>query len=446
MEVGCWAHARRKFHEARTSDPERAHAAIAWIGQLYGVERQARDEGWDDAKRMAARTERSRPLLESFSAWLEGEAKKVLPRSPVGEAIAYAQLVEPEQRFSRYLELPYLSIDNNASENAIRPIALGRKNWLHLGSDRGGRTAATLLSLVQSCKNLGNEPFAYLRDVLERVNTHPHSRLDDLLPDRRVLPVKGPPRWPKRIDMGQAFGGCEDSGKHGGLTASIRQGFLAREGRPHARHWTLRSRLNPRPADPRPSKRSRCRLISKIVAGSSRGAGIKDVGSGSKDRLGRESLLKAASSRGRCRRGLAARPLGSECGRPDDDAPGADRHGRRPPCPPSRGGADWPTPTGAPLGRLARGVRGVRAGDLTRAVQGGYRAGQAGGADPHGRPRTALLKAAEIHRLKAERAEPPRRSLRPPWHRPDLSAEDLGCGLRTEPTGSDENGSRRSCP
>ena len=77
---------------------------------------------------------------------------------------------------------------NNATENAIRPIALGKKNWLHLGSDRGGKTAATLLSLVQSCKLLGNEPFAYLRDVLDRVSTHPASRIDDLLPDRRVWP------------------------------------------------------------------------------------------------------------------------------------------------------------------------------------------------------------------------------------------------------------------
>jgi transposase len=150
------------------------------------VEREARDEGWDDARLLAARGERSRPLLESFGAWLEGEAKKVLPKSPVGEAIAYAR--SNWVALTRYLESPYLSIDNNAVENAIRPIALGRKNWLHLGSDRGGRTAATLLSLVQSCKDLGDEPFAYLRDVLDRVSTHPASRLDDLLPDRRVLP------------------------------------------------------------------------------------------------------------------------------------------------------------------------------------------------------------------------------------------------------------------
>ena len=186
VEVGCWAHARRKYHDCRTSDPERSHAAIAWIGRLYAVEREAREGTWDDARLMAARAERSRPALESFGAWLEGESKKVLPKSPIGEAIAYSR--SNWVALTRYLEAPYLSIDNNATENAIRPIALGKKNWLHLGSDRGGKTAATLLSLVQSCKLLGNEPFAYLRDVLDRVSTHPASRIEDLLPDRRVWP------------------------------------------------------------------------------------------------------------------------------------------------------------------------------------------------------------------------------------------------------------------
>ncbi len=130
--------------------------------------------------------------MDSFGAWLEGESKKVLPRSPIGEAIAYTR--SNWVALSRYLESPYLSIDNNATENAIRPITLGRKNWLHLGSDRGGKTAATLMSLVQSCKLLGNEPFAYLRDVLDRVSTHPASRIEDLLPDRRVWPGPMPGR------------------------------------------------------------------------------------------------------------------------------------------------------------------------------------------------------------------------------------------------------------
>lgn len=190
VEVGCWAHARRKYHECRTSDPERSHAAIAWIGGLYAVEREAREGSWDDNRLMTARAERSQAILNQFQSWLEGEAKKVLPRSPIGEALSYSRT--NWEALTRYLESPYLSIDNNATENAIRPIALGRKNWLHLGSDRGGRTAATLLSLIQSCKMLGNEPFAYLRDVLSRVSTHPASRISDLLPDRRVRPERAP--------------------------------------------------------------------------------------------------------------------------------------------------------------------------------------------------------------------------------------------------------------
>jgi hypothetical protein len=85
---------------------------------------------------------------------------------------------------SRYLEADFLAIDNNASENAMRPIAVGRKNWLFCGSDNGGRTAATWMSLTASCKGRDVEPFAYLRDVIERVSTHPNSRIAELLPDR----------------------------------------------------------------------------------------------------------------------------------------------------------------------------------------------------------------------------------------------------------------------
>ena len=126
MAVGCWAHARRKFHEARSSDPERSHAAIAWIGQLYGVEREARDGGWGGSRLMAARSERSRPQLGSFMAWLQGGGDEDAPQKPGGEAIAYAR--SNWVALTRYPESPYLSIDNNATENAIRPIALGRKN------------------------------------------------------------------------------------------------------------------------------------------------------------------------------------------------------------------------------------------------------------------------------------------------------------------------------
>jgi transposase len=115
----------------------------------------------------------------------------VLPKSPIGEAISYSR--SNWTALSRYLEAEYLSIDNNASENAIRPIAVGRKNWLFCGSDRGGQTAATLMSLTSSCKSLGVEPFAYLRDVLDRVSTHPNSRIAELLPDRWGKPESADP-------------------------------------------------------------------------------------------------------------------------------------------------------------------------------------------------------------------------------------------------------------
>ncbi|HVH78512.1 MAG TPA: IS66 family transposase, partial [Stellaceae bacterium] len=200
VEVGCWAHARRKFREAISSDKGRAEEAIAWIGQLYGVERSVEGEvvrlvterggeapgaaerlALEDRVRAERRDRDSRAILEGFSRWLESRAASALPKSPLGEAIGYAR--SNWVALNRYLEQPWLSIDNNASERAIRPIAVGRKNWLHLGSDAGGRTAAILLSVTQSARASGLEPWSYLRDVLDRVSTHPSSRLSELLPD-----------------------------------------------------------------------------------------------------------------------------------------------------------------------------------------------------------------------------------------------------------------------
>jgi transposase len=181
VEVGCWAHARRKFYEARTSDPARSHAALAWISLLYDVERSAKDQEFDDDARLSLRLEKSRPILESLATWLETERIHVLPKSPMGEAISYAR--SNWIALNRYLESGALEIDNNASERALRTVALGRKNWLFAGSDAGGKTAATLISLCMTCKTLGVEPWAYLRDVLDRVSTHPNSRIEELLPD-----------------------------------------------------------------------------------------------------------------------------------------------------------------------------------------------------------------------------------------------------------------------
>jgi hypothetical protein len=106
----------------------------------------------------------------------------VLPKSPIGEAIRYS--LNHWNALIRPLEAGFLEIDNGASERAMKPVALGRKNWLFAGSDEGGKTAATLMSLCTTCKGLWIDPFAYLRDVLDRVSTHPNSRIEELLPDR----------------------------------------------------------------------------------------------------------------------------------------------------------------------------------------------------------------------------------------------------------------------
>jgi transposase len=191
IEVGCWMHARRKFYEARTSDPARSHVMLAWVAGLYEVEEDAKlarkkHPDWDDvtwhAHRYELRLQRSRPILEAIRARLVAEQPKVLPKSPIGEAIRYA--LNHWNALIRPLEAGFLEIDNGASERAMKPVALGRKNWLFAGSDNGGKTAAVLMSLCATCKGLGLNPFAYLRDVLDRVSTHPHSRIEELLPDR----------------------------------------------------------------------------------------------------------------------------------------------------------------------------------------------------------------------------------------------------------------------
>jgi transposase len=186
VEVGCLMHARRKFYEARTSDPQRSHQALAWISLLYDVERDVKGHETADyqafvASRHRVRAERSRPIFDKFHDWLEAELPKVLPKSPVGEAIQYA--LNHWEALKRPLEAGFLELDNGACERAFKPVALGRKNWLFAGSDKGGQTAAILMRLFTTCKDLEIDPQAYLRDVLDRISTHPAKRLDELLPD-----------------------------------------------------------------------------------------------------------------------------------------------------------------------------------------------------------------------------------------------------------------------
>jgi hypothetical protein len=188
-EVGCFAHARRKFHDARATDPARAHEAPARIRQLYEVDAEAKP--LDDAGRLTVRRERSRPLLDALFGWLAGEREKVLPKSPIGAAIGYA--LGNRAALTRYTEAGFLAIDNNASERALRAVAVGRKNYLFAGSDAGGESAAVLYSVVGTCRRLGLDSFAHLRDVFACLASQPPGRLDDLLPDRWAAGGRGDP-------------------------------------------------------------------------------------------------------------------------------------------------------------------------------------------------------------------------------------------------------------
>ena len=178
VEVACWAHARRKFYEARSSDLPGATTALAYIGLLYKIERRARDLGREE--RFALRQRYAVPVLDQFQEFLERERARVLPKSPEGMAIAYA--LSNWTALRRYTDDGDLAIDNNGAERSLRGVAVGRRNWTFFGSDRGGKTAAVLTSFMASCQRLKIDPFAYLRDVLGRIATHRVNALNELLP------------------------------------------------------------------------------------------------------------------------------------------------------------------------------------------------------------------------------------------------------------------------
>jgi transposase len=192
VEVGCNAHARRKFIEAQASDPARAAAALAHYRELYAIEKEIKaaiakmppdsDEATRAAIRLRLRQERAVKAWTGFDAWLEAERPGVLPKSPLSGALGY--LRNNGEALKRYTSSGYLSIDNNMSEQHMKAIATGRKNWLFTGSAAGGRTMAILFSVVSSCQRHGHDPFVYLRDVLTRLPELPKEQLVALLPDR----------------------------------------------------------------------------------------------------------------------------------------------------------------------------------------------------------------------------------------------------------------------
>lgn len=183
-EVACWSHARRKFYDARDSDSATATQALAFIRLLYDVEDQAKELSPD--QRAALRQVKSLPRLTEFRAFLESKQAArggtVLPKSPMGQAITYA--FNQWEALCVYTADGNLAIDNNASERALRRIAVGRGNWTFLGSENGGHTAAILFSLVATCQRHAVNAFDYLCHVLTRIAAHPINRLAEFLPDR----------------------------------------------------------------------------------------------------------------------------------------------------------------------------------------------------------------------------------------------------------------------
>jgi transposase len=191
--AGCLAHLRRRFFEARTSCPE-AEQAMDFIRDVYRVEHDARERGIvKTPEHTRLRQERSRPLMQRFQAWLEAQKGLHPPRSPMGKAIAYG--LNHWDALARFLDDASIPLDNNASERALRVAALGRKNFLFVGHEQAGQNLAGLYSLVATCDANGVNAPAYLADVLLRVQTHPHSAIQDLLPTnwrRLFAPAQSP--------------------------------------------------------------------------------------------------------------------------------------------------------------------------------------------------------------------------------------------------------------
>ena len=172
------AHARRYFKEALPTAAVPCAQVLAIIKQLYGIERAASDRQLDATARQQLLQEQALPILEKLHAYLQEQRAAALPKSPLGAAIGYAL----RNWATRYTEDGRLKTDNNGAEQALRPIVLGRKNWLLAGSEAAAHRTAILCSLVQTCKHLQINPFVYLRDVIERVSTYPARLVLELTP------------------------------------------------------------------------------------------------------------------------------------------------------------------------------------------------------------------------------------------------------------------------
>lgn len=178
--LGCMAHARRKFEQALKDDPQRAKYALKIIRDLYDIEREAQEMELPHDKIKQLREEKSYPIIKDFEKWLLENCTKVLPKSLIGKSILYTYNIYP--RLARYVLDGRYKIDNNGAENGVRPLALGRKNYMFCGNNEAAERTAIIYSLLGSCKLAGINPTAWLTDVLNRIPDHSVLRLSELLP------------------------------------------------------------------------------------------------------------------------------------------------------------------------------------------------------------------------------------------------------------------------
>jgi transposase len=176
----CMAHARRKFIEAEQNDAARSRYVLEKIQQLYAIERRAIDEQLRELDVHNLRRQEAVPILESLGKWMQQAYAEVLPKSAIGKALAYS--IERWDQLMIYTTDGKLNIDNNPVERAIRPIAVGRKNYLFAGSHEAAQRSAVLYSLLGTCKLHGVNPFDWLKNVLEIIPAYPINRIKNLLP------------------------------------------------------------------------------------------------------------------------------------------------------------------------------------------------------------------------------------------------------------------------
>lgn len=180
-EVGCLAHARRKFFDLHAANKSQiAEFALQQFARAYDIEREAKELKPDERKDI--RQQQTRPVLDALHQWMLLQRQKVPDGSATAKALDYS--LRRWEALTRFVDDGRLPIDNNWIENQIRPIAIGRNNWLFAGSLRAGQRAAAVMSLIQSARMNGHDPYAYLKDVLTRLPTHKASRIDELLPHR----------------------------------------------------------------------------------------------------------------------------------------------------------------------------------------------------------------------------------------------------------------------